>query len=156
MPVPKVNTVPFLLPPHPPYRMYAGKLEFLPASHSGHTTDGKVCYAGCETCENAASFCANNPISLGKERRKGGGRGRGIFKGEDNRSKDEADEEDEEEEEHEEEVHEEEEEEPRWQTWSTKFHSLIAVGVTARSRLRPEGTYLRLTLGSSEVHDVEH
>ena len=117
-------------------RMYAGKLEFLPASHSGHTTDGNVCYAGCETCENAASFCANNPIALGKERRKEGraGSSGGILK-EDSHSRD----------------GEEEEEEPRWQTWSTKFHSLIAVGVTARSRVRPEGDSPFTHLGDGTV-----
>lgn len=112
--------------------MYAGRLEFLPATHSGHTTDGNVCYAGCETCANAASFCANNPITPAKEKRINGAL-------------------QEEEEEEEDEQEEGEEEEPRWQSCSTKFHSLIAVGVTARSKLRPEGDSPFTHLGDGTV-----
>ena len=108
--------------------MYSGRLEFLPATHSGHTTDGNVCYADCETCAKAASYCANNPISPGKEKHQRDG-------------KDVLEEEEEE----------ENEEEPRWQSCSTKFHSLIAVGVTARSRVRPEGDSPFTHLGDGTV-----
>ena len=39
------------------HKTYHGKLEFLPATHSGHAKDGVRCWSGCKICEKSKQYC---------------------------------------------------------------------------------------------------
>ena len=53
------------------HKMYYGKMEFLPATHSGHAKDGVRCWSGCKICEMSRRYCAEKGWAEGNEEEDG-------------------------------------------------------------------------------------
>ena len=148
------------------HKMYSGKLEFLPATHSGHAKDGVRCWAKCKICQKSRQFCQEKGfcrVCPFLQRRllclcvlcmrvHHNGRVRILSKripqphlltvddiqlnlieksG----------------------WSEGKEEEEGWKSCSVKFHSIMSIPLTGRTRLKPEGDlpYTHLADGTTEL-----